>query len=378
MSEEKRTIEHPEDKLREGEGEENQTPAEELKAAEPSEEKQSPVEGEKSFSESSAEEAVKEEKTTTEEEPVETDKNRLAQKKVEEARRKVQSAEEEIEECLRNIEEDLHRFEEYERESLLPVVDESRALLERIDVGELPETEKMVPSVELISPEEDKPTIRDLSPGKGGALFLALLGGILTLLGWYLFAAKKAGLTLLPQGQPDMTLLNKLSAAISEFFGQGANASVGMAIVVISTLVVMWLIYTIFVAVRASKNIHEAEKVEEAAGFYCRKKEECKEMMKRVREHLETLDQTVRKYEVVLHEQNAALRRAFYIEKAENFDDLHDKSKKTVRELQDLLRELDRLLETPMARSGMLTEESVEALRHAKRTINDHILRLYS
>jgi glutaredoxin 2 len=134
----------------------------------------------------------------------------------------------------------------------------------------------------------------------------------------------------------------------------------------------------ILVSMRTAKNQRIAAEIEEQAGFYCRKKEECKTMMEQVREHLGALHQTVHKYEVLLAEKNAGLRRALFIEEAKSFDELHDKSREMARDIETMLKELDRLLATPMAKSGMLTEESVEALRHAKRVINDQILRLYN
>ena len=307
-----------------------------------------------------------------------TDKNQLAQQKVAAAREQVLSAEEEVEECLRNIEGDIERFENYEKEELLPVVLTSRHLLEEIGVEELPEGSDLLPELELVNPEEEKIRIEDLSSGKAGAFFLSLFGGIVALLIWYLFAVKKAGAELIPQKLPDLSSLSELAKAIANAFGQGENPAVGAAIVVGTTLVVMWLIYIVLVAVRTSRNVRQAQEVEEAAGFYCRKKEECKEKMKEVREHLENLEKTVRKYEVILAELNATLNRALHVEGVQNFDELHTKTKKTARELQVLLKELDTLLATPMAQSGVLTPESIDALRRAKRAVNDHILHLYS
>jgi len=334
---------------------------------------------EKSGKEGEASEPEKEKKPeVSENAKVETDKNRLAQQKVVAARNRVLSAEEEIEECLRNIEEDLRRFEEYEKEDLVPVVLKSRQLLEEVGAGEIPENSELFPVVELENPEEEKLRIEDISSGKVGAFFVALLGGIITLFLWYLFAVKKAAVDLIPQGVPDLHFFSKLAASIANAFGQGENASVGAAIVVVTVLVVMWLVYAVLVAIRTSQNVRRAEEVEEAAGFYCRKKEECKEKMKEVREHLENLDKTVRKYEVVLAEINAGLNRALHIEGVHDFNELHEKTKASIRELQGLLKELDALLATPMAQSGVLTPESVEALRRAKRVINDHILHIYS
>ncbi len=300
-----------------------------------------------------------------------------AQSRVVAAREKVLSAEEEIEECLRNIQNDLEAFEAYERASLLPVVEESRRLLESIGMEEA-KIEAKLPELELEEPEAQKLEIEDLSSGKGSAFFWGLIAAVATVGGWYAYATEKAGISLLPQKLPDLASLSTLAGKVSLLLGPAENPSVGAAVVIGSTLVVWWLVYTVLVALRSAKNQRLAEKIEEEAGFYCRKKEECKAMMERVREHLDTLRQTVQKYEVLLHEKNAGLRRALYVEEAENYDDLHERSKELARQMDEMLKELDRLLATPMARSGMLTSESEEALRRAKRVVNDQILRLYS
>lgn len=309
--------------------------------------------------------------------PAEGDPNTIAQRRVLAAKLQVQSAEEEIEECIHNIQKDLEEFEAYERASLLPVVEESQKLLEAIGMEEAA-IEPTLAELELENPIDEKLEIRELSSGKGGAFFWGFLGALATVAGWYGYAVGKAGAPLVPQKVPDIDSLSALAGKISLLVGPTENPSVGAAMVIGSALVVWWFIYMVLVSMRASKNRRIAEEIEEQAGFFCQKKEECKAMMEKVREHLQTLGQTARKYEVLLAEKNAGLRRALYIEEAKEFDQLHAKSQEMAREIEAMLKELDRLLGTPMARSGILTEESVEALRHAKRVINDQILRLYS
>ena len=319
------------------------------------------------------EESEEEEASAPEPVPVPTD----PQGRVVAAREKVLSAEEEIEACMEKIRKDLEEFEAYEREHLVPVVEESQRLLESLGMEE-EAIEPALAELELENPEEEKLEIRDLSSGKGGAFFWGFVAAVATVGGWYAYATQKAGAALIPTQAPDMGTLSSLAGKVSLLLGPAENPSVGAAVVIGSALVVWWLVYIVLVSLRAAKNRRIAEEVEEQAGFYCQKKEECKAMMEKVREHLKSLHQTVEKYEVLLDEKNAGLRRAIFIEEADSFDKLHDRSKEMAREMDALLKELDRLLATPMARSGVLTPESAEALRHAKRVINDHILRLYS
>jgi hypothetical protein len=216
-----------------------------------------------------------------------------AQKRVVAARSRVESAEEEIEECIRNIQEDLAEFEAYEKGELLPVVEESQKLLESIGMEEAA-IEPTLTELELEDPHEEKLRIEDLSSGKGGAFFWGLIAAGATGGGWDAFAGQKAGAPLIPQKVPDMGTLSALAGKVSLLFGPAENPSVGAAVVIGTALVVWWLVYTVLVAVRASYNKRIAEEIEEKAGFYCQKKEECKAMMERVREHLKSLQQTVR------------------------------------------------------------------------------------
>jgi len=311
--------------------------------------------------------------------PIAGNRQKLAQSKVEEAREKVKSAEEEIEICLQNIRNDLEKFGKYEKDILIPVVEEGRSLLKSIGMDEIPAIELPALESEFENHENDTIQIDDLPSGKGSSFFFALLGGIAVLASWFIFAALRSGMPVIPDKIPDLSFLSLLAENISDVLGIGKNPAMGAAVATGTALLFMWIIYAVRVSMRSARNLKQAEKIEEEAGFYCRRKEECRAKMEEVRKHLKSLDQTIRRYEVVLAEKNASLRRAIHIEEnSGDFNSLHEKTKETARETYRMIRSLERLLETPMARAGMLTSQSVEALREAKRMINDMILRLYS
>ena len=305
----------------------------------------------------------------------------LPEERIQAAKEKVAEANREIQSYVDKARKEFRQFEEYEKSELLPVLEESCEILTKVGIEEeLPvvEGKAPLPELELENPEEERLEIPAVSSGKGGAFFWALVGGVATLAGWYAFAAERAGLPLIPKQLPQMSQLEKLSAAIADLFGQGSHAPVGAAIVIGSTLVVMWIIYMVLVSVRRSHNQRLAEEVEKQAAEYCERLDECKAKMNAVEEQVKNLDNTARKYEVLMKEINAAVNRALYIEEVSSFDELHDKTKEQIERLKTLLEEIEKLLETPIARSGELTPESVETLREAKRMINDEILRLYS
>lgn len=296
---------------------------------------------------------------------------------ISDAKREVLSAEEEIAECLQNIQNDLETFERYEKAEVVPVLEESRELLQRIGMEEAPQKPLLGTRIDLENPEVKKIEIKELSSGRFGAFLTALIAGTATVAGWYAFAATKMGLPVVPKKVPTVDEAKAMLDTVAGALGAGSGFEIGAAIVGGSALVVMWIIYAAMVAMRASKNLKTAEKLEEEASFYCTKKKECKEKMALVREHIKDLAKTVKKYEAVLQENNAGLKRAFVIEETQSFNQLHERSKALARTTEELLEEVERLLATPMAQSGMLTMESANELAKAEELVNEHIGKLY-
>ncbi len=321
--------------------------------------------------------AVEEESCEVPKERPKGNKLQVARALIRQAQEEVKSAEAEIEECLQNIRNDLEAFEAYEKSSVIPVTEESRKLLQETGIEEHPQKPLLGQRVDLEDPEDHKIEIRELPTGRFGACVMALIGGAVTVGGWYYVVAMKTGLPLIPKALPKVEEIKEMLSAVPSIVKVGQGAEMGAAIVGGSVLIVMWLIYVMMVSSRASKNLRIAEKVEEDAMFYCTKKKECKEKMAQVREHIRDLENTVKKYEAVLQENNAGLRRAFLIEGTRSFPQLHERTKAQARATEELLRELDALLATPLAEGGMLTMDSANALARAEQVIGEYLEKLY-
>ena len=304
-------------------------------------------------------------------------KQTLANQKIEQAQKDAQDAEDEIKVCIDNITQDVDDFEKYKTGSLYPVLEQSRTLFTSIALKKIQFKEPKTTDLDLKDPEEEKIIIKPLSSGRFTASMQALLGGGITLAGWYAFATTKASLPIVPQTLPSIETLKQLLTSASDALGLHARPEIGLSVILGSTLIVMLGIYFTSVIVRSNKNLLQAEEIEEEVGFYCTKKEECKEKMAKIREHLKELDTVVRTYKLYLAEKNAGLERAIFVEKAENIDKLHPLTQASAHEMQQLITELDRLLATPMAHSGMLTKDSMDALKSSETTINNAIGKLY-
>jgi len=363
------SVEREEEALSEERNEES-APAEEspVESGEESDEKSLEAE------EESSDEA---EESDEEEEAVSTPSGNRPEDIVESARERVRSAEREVEEALETIEKELDEFIEYEKNTLAPIVEESRQIIEKVgiedeEIGDLPE-----PEVDLAPVKEaGRLDLQSISSGKGGAFFLSLIFGAATLGGWYMLAVKEAGAAA-TQGL-NMAALEQLAANISSFLSLGGSAQAGMAVVVVSTLIVMWIVYSIKVSLQASKNMEIAKEIEEKANEYCEQKGECKLKVLKVADSVKDLNELVRKYEVLLDEKNAALRRALHLEDTLEFEELHERSRKELEHMMELVKEVETLLATPLAKDGELSAESLEVIEKTKELLEKHIHDIYN
>jgi len=361
------SVEKEEEALSQEENEES-TPVEEssVESEEKSDEKASEAEEESSH---------EIEESDEEDEVVSTPSGNRPEDIVESARERVSSAEKEVQEALEAIEEKLDEFIEYEKSALAPIVDESRRIVQKVgmqddEIGELPE-----PKADFTLLKEAKGLdLQSISSGKGGAFFLSLIFGAATLGGWYMLATKGSGAV---EGL-NMAVAEKLASKISTLLSLGGSAQAGMAVVVVSTLIVMWIVYSIKVGLQTSKNIEIAKEIEEKANEYCERKNECKLKVLEVADSIRDINELVRKYEVLLNEKNATLRRALYLENTPDFEELHERSKKELEHMIGFIREIETLLSIPLAKNGELNAESLEAIEETKELLEKHIHDIYN
>jgi hypothetical protein len=204
------------------------------------------------------------------------------------------------------------------------------------------------------------------------------LAGIATFMAWAFSSSSALKFPIPPEKIPDFPRLNKMLEWASEQLGQGANATIGAAALIIAILLIMWIVYSIVVSMKASKNLRVANETEEAVGLYCTEKEECKQKMKFVREHIQNSTKMLDKYRVLLQEQNAKINRALHFEETQEYEELHTFTKEDVKKTQKLISKVKRMLELPMAEAGVLTQEAIDSLKAANKVANDHIMELYT
>jgi len=299
---------------------------------------------------------------------------------IEEARALVEESDKEIKSCMEVLDEDIEDYEETKSKLLESSVDESRSLLEELgfepeaieDNGE--EGLDFEPE-EAVAPMQ----VQNLSSGKFGAFILALVAGLAAVAGWFYVASEQLGMTIDVTKVPNGSVLNRVFTWIGGgMTGGEGNPLIGLAIVFLSVLIVMIIVYKLKVYMRAQSNLHTAEKIKEEAKFYCSKKEECKKEMEKVSEHIHEVIKVLHTFKVFIDEQNAKMRRILYLEGELPFDEYHLKSKEEIKHTNLLLNSLNELISTPMANErGSVSDEAKAELKKTERVLERFEERLY-
>ena len=298
---------------------------------------------------------------------------------IKKAKHIVHDAETQMEACKLLLSDDLKEFEDAKASLKKGGMDESEALLEAL--GYVKDDEEQEPEAEIIvfeAKEEVPPVyIRDVSSGKFTGFLLALIFGLATLLGLVYVATEKLGITLDLSKVPTAETRNSVLSWFSSLVGMH-DPMVGGALLAVVVLLVMWIVYAIRVSIRASSNLEFAKDQLKRAEEYASLKGTCKDEMDKIDAHIKDAIETMKTYEVILHEQKGKLKRIQHIEQSgEETPEYHEKSLKEMEDTHDLIKTIKDFLNTPMSEEGKLSGKSTLFLYRAKNRLEKMIDRLY-
>lgn len=307
------------------------------------------------------------------------DKFSEAKQKLEVAKNALAQTDDEVENCLKKIDEDMARFNEAHTALKEQTLQPTHALMEALGADEqMIQTHIASPVLEANDPSIAAVDVPVISKGVLKGLVMALIGMLLALGAWCYTATQALGLPLLPEKFPDFDRVNKAFAWTAQQLGQGENIAVGSVIVLVAALFLGAVLFWLTRLLRDGKNLKVAKKIEEETEFYCSKKGECKQQMEKIREHISHAQKTVETYTVLLDELKARLSRARFVEEADTFAALHAKTQSDIKTTHRLITEVTEFLATPMAQSGVLNKEGIDALEKATTKANKYVMELYA
>lgn len=291
----------------------------------------------------------------------------------------VKDAEDQLEECKLLLASDLEDYEKAKQALKDNGLNESEILLDQLGY-KAEESSIDTEDTVLFEPKEElEPiVIQDVSSGSFTGILLALIAGFMTLAGMVYLATEKTAMTLDVSKVPTAETVSPVMKWYASLVGMQNNPLVGGAMIVVAMLLVMWIVYKIRVSLKASSNLRMAKAQLEAAEEYTEQKGTCKEEMDKVDAYIHDAIQTLKTYEVVLHEQQSKLERILHVEhdKIENAD-FHHKSNIEMKDTGELIHAIKDFMSVPMSEEGKLSGKSSLFLHRAKSRVQKVLDRFY-
>ena len=316
-----------------------------------------------------------EQKETKESLPVKKTKDELKEKldttkaKVEETYAKYEALDKELEETIASL-------IEQENEIIKNSVSTSLELLKELKVDSLDDEEAAIKEIELDNKEE-KIHIKEPSKGVFKGIVLGSIAAAITLGASFVVGAKMSNIAINAQTILDKANWDKVASYFSKLLNINTTPTAGYILIGASTVLVGLIVYKLTTWLQKLKNSKYINKLEQDVEEYSTKLQDKMEKMKELIEHTEHIKQVMQKYDIILQEQNAKIRRMLFIEQPESVDDLQRASKLEVDKTILILDELLKLMNTPVNEGVEITPESKERLKSANSVINEVIKKLY-
>jgi len=256
---------------------------------------------------------------------------------------------------------------------------ETKKLLEEVNY-EYSNDEEFEPFELSLGSTKEKVDIKNISAGYFSGFILALIGMLATVATWIFFAAQKTGTAITPDKLPEQSALDAMFTWIGGgMTGSTGNPLFGMITVALTALFIGFLIYKMRVSMKENKNFKVANKAFEKSHIYVEEQKESKSEMERIDKHIVEATPLIEGYSVILEEENAKLKRILHVEgKLEDMSEYHTNSKHTMDETANLMKRVERFVNTPISKDGRFNEDSVNAYREAKALYSTFITQVYA
>ena len=305
-------------------------------------------------------------------------KHIAAKQLVSEAKSIIDSNDEQLKECKLLLENDLHDYEDAKRALNVGGLDDAKALL--VELGHSSVSDLEMPDEPVVFEEDDsvEPVyVRDVSSGSFTGFLLSVVAGAATLGGLVYWTTEKLGMTLDLSKAPEDATINKVANFFSNLIGMGDNTNVGLGVVALATLLMMFLVYKLRVAIKGGSNLRFAEKQMKETQKYVTHKANCKTEMDKVDTHIKDAIALLKDYEILLNEQNGKLKRVLHFEHVDAEEHgYHHTSIEEMKETQSLIEQVQAFISQPIAKKGKLSEESIEALAQTEEKVEAFLKRL--
>lgn len=220
--------------------------------------------------------------------------------------------------------------------------------------------------------------VKKPSKGRFKGVFLGTAATLLTVAGLGAYGAKLANLPINLATFSQKSNIDTIVSKYLELMNLGhMDVLNGYLILGAGSLLVGFIVYKFITFTQKIKNKKYVEHLEEHAKEYKKELLEQIEELEKVIEHIKKIQELNEKYDILLQEQNAKLKRILFFEHPESFEELHTLSKAEVEKTQMLLEELIKLMNTPVLVDNKLSEESLRNFQSASVLLEETLKKLY-
>ncbi|HHD74300.1 MAG TPA: hypothetical protein ENK87_01980 [Nitratifractor sp.] len=277
----------------------------------------------------------------------------------------------------KELEETTVNFMRLENNIVKTTVDTSLTLLEELGVQNLENGLKEAKEI-VQENKAELLQIKSISKGNIKAFFFGAIGAVATAIGLTAFGAKLAALPLNSATLLQSSNLETIATKVADLIKIKDTPIAGYLLVGAVSFLVGLLIYNLVKFLQKKKNIRYVNNLESDVQTYEEQLNEKVEKSHELNEHLDHIKLVMQKYDIILQEQNAKLRRMQFIEQpVEGVNSLQRASQIEVEKTVLILDELLKLMNTEVNDNLDITQESKEQLHSANSIINEVIKKLY-
>lgn len=284
---------------------------------------------------------------------------------------------EEYLQAQKELEETTINFMRLENNIVKTTVSTSLELLQDLGVENLEDNLKEAKEI-VQDNKEELLHIKPISKGNFKAFIFGTIGALVTATGITAFGAKLAALPLNSATLLQSANLETIATKLADLIKIKDTPIAGYLLIGAISFLVGLLIYNLVKFLQKKKNIKYVNSLESDVEAYEEQLNEKIEKSKELTEHLDHIKLVMQKYDIILQEQNAKIRRMQFIEQPEEgVNSLQRASQIEVEKTVLILDELLKLMNTDVNNNLEISEESKEQLHAANSIINEVIKKLY-
>jgi len=304
-----------------------------------------------------------------------TKKNSI-QEKVEQIKKEALNAFTKYSDNLSEFENKSADLASQENKIIKSTINKTLSLFKELNVENLGTIDTRLNEVKLENKEELM-HIKHPSKGRGKGFFWGIVIAAGSFVGLGVYGAKLANLPLNTQTFMQKANLDNIALIYANMVNLAKNPIYGYLVMAIISVILGLIIYKLITFLQKLKNIKTVNKLEEETKTYQANLEEKILNIKEMLTHLDKVQLVNKKYDVILQEQNAKIKRMLFIEQPKELNDLHKTSQLEVEKTILIVDELIKLMDTPVSKNDKLNPENVTNLTSANTVINEVIKKLY-